>query len=121
MKIMLLAFLTLTSCDPAAWARGEAVAGIGPGLDVKVAEEAEEKKPAVVLAAAKPSRAELCRFMRDGLKLPIVITQAEKDAAYAQLGKSSADRLLFPVARVNNTYRCLCLPLAQRPTAKCGS
>lgn len=70
-------------------------------------------------SAPADSRAELCRFAREAMGLPIRIDPTLRSKAYATLGSSEAARMFRPVARTNNAFRCLCGTPAERVNAKC--
>jgi len=66
------------------------------------------------------TRAQFCRFGREALGMPILVNSELRKEAYATLGREKATNLFRPLARANNSFRCLCGTPDERLNAKCG-
>lgn len=62
---------------------------------------------------------EACRLVREGMGLPIVVDPQRRSEAYAALGREKTNNLLWPIARSNNAFRCICGTPEERLKAKC--
>lgn len=61
-----------------------------------------------------------CDWARTQFSLPILFNREQKNAATSKLGKDEAAKLFWPVAKANNTFRCLCGTPEEKKLAKCG-
>lgn len=62
---------------------------------------------------------QFCRFSREALGLPVLLSAERRKEAYAVLGAQKASELFRPLARTNNSFRCLCGTPQERELAKC--
>lgn len=62
---------------------------------------------------------EACRLVREGMGLPIVVDPQRRSEAYAALGREKTNNLLWPIARSNNSFRCVCGTPEEKLKAKC--
>lgn len=65
------------------------------------------------------ARTEACRLARNGMGMPILVDPKLRSEAYAALGRDKGNELFRPVARTNNSFRCLCGTPEEKLKAKC--
>lgn len=65
------------------------------------------------------AKEEACRLARSGLGMPILVDPQLRSEVYASLGSQKANDLFRPVARSNNSFRCVCGTPAEKLKAKC--
>lgn len=71
-------------------------------------------------AAPPPSEREaVCDFSRKVLGMPILVDPNARSVAYDKLGRAQANELFRPLARANNSFRCVCGTPEEKLKAKC--
>jgi hypothetical protein len=83
-----------------------------PALTLVNTAEAEQIDPGV-------TREQFCRFAREAIGLPVLLNSNLRSEAYAALGREKASQLFRPIARANNSFRCICGTPDERAIAKC--
>lgn len=63
--------------------------------------------------------AEACRLAREGMGLPLLVDPQRRSEAYAALGREKTNALIWPMARANNSFRCICGTPEEKLKAKC--
>jgi hypothetical protein len=71
------------------------------------------------LPQSEVSREQFCRFSREAIGLPVLLNSKLRSEAYAALGKEKASELFRPLARANNSFRCICGTPEEKLKAKC--
>ena len=62
---------------------------------------------------------EACRLARIGFGMPILLDPTLRKEAYTKMGAQKASAMLRPVARANNSFRCICGTAEEKLKAKC--
>lgn len=97
-----------------------------PRLTQKLTSKGETPPPSPITPTTYPQpmteaevQQQYCDWARTQFGLPILFNKERKNAAGAKLGKEDAAQLFWPVAKANNTFRCLCGTPAEKKIAKC--
>lgn len=65
------------------------------------------------------TRAKYCDWARTQFGLPVLLNKELKNAANEKLGQADSAKLFWPLAKSNNSFRCICGTPAEKKLAKC--
>lgn len=106
---LLMTALLLTACE-----------GTGGSIEFPKVTLFEQIATGAPAPAEEPlNRGQICDFARKGLGMPILVDPTRRREAYESLGKARADELFRPLARANNSFRCVCGTPEEKLKAKC--